>query len=194
MSDRLQRLFAIALFGAAVALLVLLGVLPLSGTYLERNALIEERAELVARFERLAGREESVRAAVQAARRDAVVERVTYDQATGALAAASLQDRIKTVISQVGGALVSTRVQPEIEEGVFTRIAVEAQVKLDLAQLQQALHTLESGAPAVFIDRLVVQLVAGARRDGSAEEAPPLDVQFEAAGYLRGTPSPAQGS
>ena len=104
------------------------------------------------------------------------------------LAAAALQERIKSTVEATGGRLTSTRVLgPEAEHG-FTRVAIGVRLALHTSALQQVLYELEGQAPLLEIDDLMVI----ARRTRSARQSrnspANLDVRFSVSGFMPGAP------
>jgi general secretion pathway protein M len=162
-------------------------------------------APLVAAFEDNAGSIEDARAMLQryralAEQRPAMAERLATQQeraasAAGylqgpsdALAAAQLQDRVKSVIEGAGGELRSTQILPakaiEGDAGI-RRAALRVQFAITIEGLQETLYDLESGQPYLLIDQLSVrEQRTRRRRSDEPETEAQLDVTLELSGYL----------
>lgn len=100
--------------------------------------------------------------------------------ANEAVAAASLQDRLKSLIAQEGGKLQSTQAMPQAKvAGEPQRVGLRTHLVLQLHELQVVLYRLESMAPVLFIENLSIRAVSA----GAAEEGL-LDVNLDIIGYL----------
>jgi general secretion pathway protein M len=104
-----------------------------------------------------------------------------------ALAAAQLQDRVKSVVEAAGGDLRSTQILParpaEGDSGI-RRTALRVQFAVTIEGLATALYELETGQPYLLIDELVVREQRGRRGRDESEKEPQLDVTLELFGYL----------
>jgi hypothetical protein len=105
-----------------------------------------------------------------------------------ALVANELQQRVVGLIEQAGGTLVSVGVDPPVtgEDESSRKAVVQATAELTNDGLQEVLYQLESQAPFVFVDNLIVTR-AMTRGSGDAEEpvSPRLSVDLRASGYFR---------
>jgi len=100
------------------------------------------------------------------------------------IAAAQLQDRLKTTIDHVGGDLRSTQVLQPRDDGAFRRVTVKAQLSVDLPALQQVIYDLEAAMPYLFLDNVEISQRPAARGSPASDD-PLLDVSFELSGYMR---------
>jgi hypothetical protein len=106
-----------------------------------------------------------------------------------ALAANELQQRVVGVIENAGGNLVTVGVDPPVtaDDESGRRVVVQAVAELSNNSLQELLYHLESEAPFVFVENLLVNRLAQ-RGSGDTEEAqvlPRLSVDLRAAGYFK---------
>src|SRR5258708_1911747 len=72
------------------------------------------------------------------------------------LAAAELQNRIKSSVEAAHGELRSTQILPAREEGAFRRISIRGQIAVNTAALQRGFYDLESASPFFFLDNLQI--------------------------------------
>ena len=105
--------------------------------------------------------------------------------ANESLAAADVQNRIKTLAEASKGELKSTQILPPQDEGKFRRIAVRAQMTLKLAAVQRVFHGLEASSPLLFLDNVNVRARSDRWREEPADD-PILDIRFDVYGYTRG--------
>jgi hypothetical protein len=106
-----------------------------------------------------------------------------------ALAANELQQRVVGLIENAGGTLVTVGIDPQVtaDDDSGRRVVVQAVAEMNNDSLQEVLYQLESEAPFVFVDNLLVTRVV-ARGAGDAEDtktSPRLSVDLRAAGYFR---------
>ena len=74
------------------------------------------------------------------------------------LASASLLQRITSAITQAGGSVVSSEVEPQAQRPKDDYVKATATCEVtQVAALQQLLHDLEAGMPFLFVDQLVVE-------------------------------------
>lgn len=180
----MQRLIAVSLLLALVMAVVGGALMPLASAFFERDERIAELGDRVTRYQRLAARSGAVRVELEALQSADRIERGSFDEATTALAAATLQERLRELVARARGVLTSTRVMPEREAGPYTLVSVEARLRLDVAGLQQVVYGLESGERLLLIDQLSVRsLRRGTRRAQPGHNT--LDVQLQVVGFRR---------
>ena len=189
----LSRALAIVLLGVAVLLGHRLVVAPLLSAYQQGEQDIEDATALLQRYRSLAeqGPQLAERLAEQqerAAQADGYLE-----GPSDALAAAQLQDRVKSVVETAGGELRSTQILPaESLEGDlgFRRTTIRVQIAVGIEGLASTLYELETGQPYLLIDDVTVRQERVRRqRRGQPESEPILDVNLELFGYLRVEPA-----
>lgn len=98
------------------------------------------------------------------------------------IAGAELQRLISELARQNGLSLRSTQVTPAKREGDLTVLAVEASLQGGMEGLRAFLHSLETGAPMLFIDALSVKSAA----EKVVGRAAVLDVSLKVRGYGAG--------
>lgn len=178
---RPDRILALALLAVVLAGGYLLAVRPLVGAYLTNRHAIAESRDLLARLSAIAAHGAAWRRQVEELRGRRVVETAYLQGTSETLAAAALQNRLKSAIQKHGGELQSVQALPATETDGFRRVVVRAQMTADVPALQKILYDLEAGLPFMFVDNLDVR-VRHARRD--TERAEPLEVGLEVYGYL----------
>lgn len=182
-----RRLIALLLLAFLASVLVFGVALPAWETYV---AARKDAAELEATLVpvRAAARDRTALEAELArlkARRPAVG---LLSGASDALAAAELQNRLKSAAERSAGEFRSVQILPPRDEGPFRRITVRAEMKVRLGELVHITHQLESGSPLLFLDNVELRVEPGsrsARITESSEEDPLLYVAFDVSGYMR---------
>ena len=101
------------------------------------------------------------------------------------LAAAELQKRVKTIVTEAQGKLVSTQKVDTQEEGTTREIKIKVRMKGDVDALSKVLHELEGQLPIVNVNNVSIRsrrTVKGRRKN--RVEGYELDVNFELVGYM----------
>ena len=119
------------------------------------------------------------------------------DETTPELATASLVQRLETVVAQASPGNRScaiTNRSPLSEPGRdrYTRVVVQVRLRCGSSELAAVLHSLESGAPRLFVDNLNLlaqrYFAPGGLAGDNAGRDGGLDVSFDLYGYLRPVP------
>ena len=154
--------------------------------YLER---LEQQQGRLEQLERMAASREPIQQLIAKIQQDRNITAQYLSQSAPPLAAADLQQRVKTVVEAAGGTLRSTQALPPVEEGNAVKVAVNATVSGDTEILQKVLYDLESQTPLLFVDNLEVSARAVRQRLPNGRLAGysrvQLNIQFEISGYLR---------
>lgn len=120
------------------------------------------------------------------------------DETTPELATASLVQRLETVVAQASPGNRScaiTNRSPLAEPGRerYTRVVVQVRLRCGNSELAAVLHSLESGAPRLFVGNLNLLAQryfypAGNVGNDRSDRDGGLDVSFDLYGYLRPVP------
>ena len=185
----LSRTLAIALLLVALLAGVRLVVEPLLDAFREAADGIAEAEALLQRYRVLAEQRPALARRLEEQQELAASAAGYLQGPSDALAAAQLQDRVKTVIEGAGGELRSTQIlpaQPIEGDAAIRRAALRVQFAVTIDGLSATLYELETGQPYLLIDQLSVreQRVRRRRRDEPEPETS-LDVTLELSGYLQ---------
>lgn len=180
-----SRLLAIGLVVLALGAAYLLVALPLLHTYQKtQENIAQHRAHLV-RFERIAATREPLEHEFKSLEQHRKLARYTLDQESTTLAAAALQERVKSIVEQAGGELTSTRILPPVEVGPFYRVTVNVRMNVSIEALQDALYHLESGVPYLLIENVaILSRARRIRRWRNTSRLQELDVRFDLSGLM----------
>jgi len=189
----LSRTLAIVLLGLALLGAARLVVAPLLAAYRDASAEIEQAEFLLQRYRALAEQRPAM-AERLAEQQQLAASAAGYLQGpSDALAAAQLQDRVKTVVEGAAGELRSTQIlaaQPVEVDAKIRRAALRVQFVASIEGLARILYELESGQPYLLIDELVVrEQRVRSRRRNEPETETLLDVSLELSGYLQSEPT-----
>ena len=179
------RVAAVALLLVSLAAIHFLALAPLLDSYRRDADAIVETRDLLARFDRQAAARSGLEERL-ASLRSLVAQQGHYlEDATYAVAAASLQDNVKAIVEGQGGEVQSIQTMPSAANDESRKVAIRVQSILSVEPLLHTIHQLESGAPYLFIDNLEIQgrLSRQARR-GEADAETELLVWFDLYGFL----------
>jgi general secretion pathway protein M len=188
-----SRTLALALLALALLGGFRLVAAPLMAAFQDNAARIEQAETLLQRYVALAEQRQAMSDRLAAQEELAASAAGYLEGPSDALAAAQLQDRVKSVIEGAGGELRSTQILParaiEGDDGI-RRTALRVQFAATIGGLAESLYELESGQPYLLIDQLSVreQRTRRRRRDEPETEAT-LDVTLELSGYLHTEPT-----
>lgn len=164
------RLLALAILLLPLALLVRLGIAPIWQAYQAGGDRIEEARDQLSRYQKIGAQADVWREHESKIRDTSQLAPYLIDAPNSALAAASVQQRLKDVAGTHDGRILSTRVIKNSDvEGPFERVAVNARLQLTLEGLQALVHELETGQPYLFFENLSVMsrpARRGRRRSG----------------------------
>jgi len=190
-----SRALAIALLLVLCGAIVRGVALPLWDTYTRNEREIEQQRDHIFRFTRVAASLDGLERRVADVERARAGNHQTLPESSPTFAAAALQERVKSIVTDSGGKLTSTQVLPAVTEGAFTRVTIAVRMSVSNPVLQRALYDLEAGVPYLFVDKLMViarriRRPRVFRRRGVPVSPPPpatqsLDVRFNLSGYLR---------
>ncbi len=167
----------------ALGLLVIVLVLawqitlaPLWARYQTLAPRIAEQQAQVQRYQRLAARAPQLKARLDMLRNDPRFTTYLVSGASGALAAASLQQRLQELAQAQRGNVLSTRVGKPEADGDFELVTLNARLQIDLPGLQALLFNLETQPPYLLVRNLHVYRQLGRRNTAASDQ---LDVQLD---------------
>lgn len=178
----IARLTALALLLAVLALPWLGVVQPLLDAHAAGEGEIAALTVTAGRLTALAATRDELMRQKQAlaARRDS--GGLLLAGASEALAAAALQNIIKTALIRAGGELRSTQPLATAEDKGFRRISVRALLTTDTDGLRILLHAVDAARPLLFVDSLEVRGRAVSHSIGEPDE-PQLDIRLDVTGF-----------
>jgi hypothetical protein len=182
-----NRLLALGLLFLALGLLYLTIVHPLWRAYDANHEEIGHNQDSIARFETIAAKQAALEERVRQLRRQRKLVRYTLDAQSPTLAAAVLQERVKSIVEENGGRLTSTRILPVSNVGPFFRVAVNVQMRVSIKALQDVLYGLENGAPYLLVENLTILSRGRRRYRRSRNTTAELDVRFDLSGLMPNT-------
>jgi general secretion pathway protein M len=185
LSPPVRRLAAIGLLLVALLLVWSIVFAPLLDVYSTALDTIE-RLKPVLDHRRIAARDISVLTAElnQLKNRGRYADGL-LDATNESIAAAKLQEQLKSVVDNVSGNLKTTQVLPARDDSAFRRVTVRAGLTGNIAALQRMFYQLESAVPYLFLENIEITRRTDNRGDNQTPEDPALEVRFDLFGYMR---------
>jgi general secretion pathway protein M len=178
-----QRILALLLFVAilAVVLLVLVGPLVLLHRHYDRA--IAETTDRIGHLRRIAAQAPELRRALDAMKeRDG--RRFFLRNTAPNLASAELQELVKAAIESNGGRITTSQNTSPRDDGRFKQIGVNVQFFATTPALQRLLGALESQQPYLLVDNITVRPLNAFRgfKPGPGME-PEVNVQLDVSAF-----------
>lgn len=176
----LRRTAALSLLFALVFAAYTLGIDPFVSAYSGNTETAAQLQSALQKYRQLATRLPEMTRTLEDLRARQSDQQGYLAGANEAVVAATLQDRLKSLIAREGGKLQSTQAMPQVKvAGQPQRVGVRAHMVMQLTEFQAVVYRLESMTPVLFIENLSIRAVsAGATEEGL------LDVNMDVVGYL----------
>lgn len=181
----ISRLAAVGLLIVVVAAVAVFAVLPTLKAYDDTEIALARAKEQVIGFERVALSRSVYEARLEELTARESASQVYLQGGTDALAAASLQDQVSGVIERHGGTVRSIRILPGRDDEEFRRVSVRVQFTGTTESLFQAVYSLETARPFVFIENLDIRNRRSRRRANQQSDNPALSISLDLSGFVR---------
>ena len=176
---------ALGILVAAVLLGLAAIVIPAWMLHRHYDTAIDDLADRLSRYQRIAATRPQVLASIEAMRaRDP--RKFYLKAATAPLAAAEMQDLAKNLIEANGGKVITAQVQAPKEEGRYRQVSVNMQFTANILALRRILNGLETGQPTLFADNVVMRTQVASTYKPAPGGEPEIFVQFDVVGYTLG--------
>ena len=188
--ERQNTVLAAGILIAALLLIYAGIIMPALAKRTEYRQQIEELQFQYDRFDKLVNQRDSIRKQLELLRQQQTDTSGFLENKPESLAAADLQNRIKTIIESKGGSLISTQVVQHDNDATFPDVRIRIQMRADTEALQEVIYALESGQPTLLLDNVYLQKrnVGAVRRSAvrtpQEHDAELIEVRFEITGYI----------
>jgi len=189
----------VLLLVSVIAAVYLWAVEPLLAAYNRTDEAIADAQAMLERFDRLGAARAKLMQQAETLDKGTTTAVYYLSGGTDAVAAAALQEQVKSLIESRGGTVGSMQTLPTREEQRLQRVALRLQMTAPMPSLFHVLHGLETGVPLLFLDNLEIQgRLRQLPQPGVPEQEPVLTIGFEVYAYLppmateTGTPAPPQ--
>ena len=181
----ISRLAALAILAFVMAFFFAVLVLPVRQAFEQRDQEIQQSLELLKRF----GGQELETASLE--RRRDILKREAQSGpnllrgANPSVAAASLQQFIRSAVQAERGTLQSVQILPAKAEVGYRRVTVRSQVDLNATGLRNLMHRIESSRPLLFVDNIDIRPGQQIANVASGEVEMRLTIRFDIYGFVR---------
>jgi general secretion pathway protein M len=185
-----SRLTAILIFVIVVIVVYLLCFHWFILRHLEYGEEIDQLADQLGRFQRVAAQKTDYQNLLQALQERRSDENLFLSGSDFNEAAAGMSERLGQMISvqaEESCQIVSRQpVRPRVEER-FQKVTVNVRMRCGIEDLKKVLYALETGVPMIIADEVTVIKPRSRRRptDQQQEAGTLLDIRFNMSGYLR---------
>jgi general secretion pathway protein M len=187
LSPKLSRALALTILVALLSFMYSGLVQPLLDHYADARGTREQLESALLRARQTGRTLSELQAELARLKGHGVSGAGTMQSPNESLAAAELQNRIKSSVEAARGELRSTQILPSREEGAFQRISIRGQIAVNLEALQRIFYELESTSPLLFLDNVDIRVRPMRQPNEVATDNPILDVRFDLYGYVRRT-------
>jgi hypothetical protein len=183
-----RKYLAIALLIFSVFLLTILVFRPLWNQYANGQAEVEQTRDHISRFESIQLRAKDNQRLLEELQGYASVAQYLLSGGSSDLAAARLQQKIKSIIVNAGGQLVSTRKLALDAGALLQPVGVRVKMRADINAIKKILHAFESHVPLLKVDEVAMiqrnRSSDSRRRSSHTNTAPVIEMRFNVSGYL----------
>jgi general secretion pathway protein M len=187
MSQGFQRALALALLALVLALVWRGALRPVWQQWSLGAQQIDQQRDRIARLRGMAQSREQFARALADARTASGVDAALMNFASVTLAAAQLQQDMKSLVESAGGSVVSSQPVDSSSQGPFARAELSVRLLINSEALQQVLHALETQRPVVLVEDVLI--LSRNRRRTRSRKVPAtnnqmLDVRLSVVGFL----------
>lgn len=173
-----ERLAALVILALAVLTAHAVLVAPLMAFYDAREKRIEMLATRALRVAAQRGTGDDAARQLAALESSGLARAIFWPGATEAVAAAALQEQMRTLLAQAGAAVESTEALPFVADGSLSRVVLKVRFSGDIDQVSRVVHGIETMKPALVIERVAIH-----EQNSAREDAPELSVELQLFGY-----------
>jgi general secretion pathway protein M len=181
LAPRTSKLLAVALLVGAVALGYELIFAPLMQLYASRQAQITLLATRAGRIIAQSRDVPALKAELGGLAEQTGHVVPFWPGATDAVAAASLQERVKSLLQSEDTVIGSAEVLPPTVEGGVHKITLKVRFDGEIDQVERVVHAVETMSPALMVDHLTIR-----NSEVAQSSAPPLSVELQVSGLAIG--------
>ena len=182
-----SRALAVGLLLLVLFLIYLLAVQPYLGAFTEYRQRIADLRYQLARYQTMIDRRDDLSQRLDQLRGLPQFTNLLLPETAPNLAAAALENRIKTALAQRQGRMISMQMVPtsQTPQGLMpVTITIDAQGTIET--VQTLFHALESGSPLLFLENVELKQSRSSRRRYPGMTTPPqVDLRFNLTGYIR---------
>jgi general secretion pathway protein M len=185
LSPMLRRALALTILGALLSGAYAALVRPPLASYMRDQQTIGELRMALSHLQTTARELPAIQARVAELHRIGLQQAGYLDGQNETLAAAALQERLKSLVLREGGQFKSAQILPVKTADKARRLTVRGQMVLGLPALQHVIYELEASTPFLFVDNLDIRAVTNSQKAGWTDGETPLDVHMDIYCFMR---------
>jgi general secretion pathway protein M len=182
-----SRASAVGLLLLVLFSMYMLLVRPYLDAFTESRQRIVDLQYQLARYQAMIDRRDDLNQRIEQLRALPQFTDLLLPETAPNLAAAALENRVKSALAQRQGRMISMQMVPtsQTPQGLMpVTITIDAQGTIET--VQSLFHALESGSPLLFLENVALKQSRSSRRRYPGMIAPPLvDLRFNLTGYIR---------
>ncbi len=183
MSPARQRLLALGLLLLAIGFVWLAVIMPVTDAFADQQADIDQSHQLLAAFERRIAMRPIVEARLAELKSHETSATGLIEGASAELAAANVQNLVKTLVESESGQVHSAQNLPPVTAGGFQRIDIQYELSLPMTHLKTAAYRLETSTPYLFLDGIDLRAPENWEIPGQPSDPPSLEVHWTVRAY-----------
>ena len=178
-----QRLLALGLLLAAIAFAWMLIVEPVAGAFAAQGEAISQSHALLAGYQRRIALRPEVEARLAALKSHETSSTGLIGGGSAELAAANIQNLVKTLIESEAGQVRSTQNLAPVSADGFQRIDIQYDASIPMTRLRAVAYRIETGTPYLFLDGIDLRAPENWQNSGLQLDPPNLDVRWTVRAY-----------
>jgi hypothetical protein len=178
-----RRLLALGILLLGVAAAWLLVIEPIAGAFAVQDDDIAQSHRMLATYEGRMALRPVIEAKLAEARRQQTASVGVVGGASAELAAAVIQNMMKTLIESQLGQVHSAQNLPPVTTGGFQRIDVQYEASIPMTHLKDATYRIETSTPYLFLDAVDLRAPENWQITPYTADPPNVEVRWTVHGY-----------
>jgi hypothetical protein len=178
-----QRLLALGLLLLALGVVWLVVIEPVADAFAEQQDGIDQSHQMLAAYARRIALRPIVEARLNELKSHQTSNTGLIDGTSAELAAANVQNLVKTLIESEAGQVHSAQNLPPVTVDGFQRIDIQYDVSLPMTHLKTAAYRIETSTPYLFLDGIDLRAPENWEIPGQQVDPPNLEVRWTVHAY-----------
>lgn len=156
---------------------------PLVGAFVDQRDERDQYLKLLADYKSAIGNRAGLEAELAQLQQQGRSASGLVEGNSPALAAARLQNDIRTIVESNGGQVRSTQNLPASSINAFEKVDVACDLSIPMSRLKDIVYQLETHTPYLFIDKIDIRMPENWQPADENAAAPNLEVRWVVSGY-----------
>jgi general secretion pathway protein M len=177
------RGWSLAILAALVVVLTIVIGVPVVESFIDQNDEIAQSKAMLARLRAQIAARPQLEKELAAIDRQGAATASLLKGDSAALAAANMQDVVKTLVERHGGQVRSVQNLPSALVSGLERIQVQYELSLPLGSLPGITYALETNTPYLFLNNMDIRAEKAWGPGGTSGDVPNLHILWTVSGY-----------